>query len=179
MILIVCLYACHAVPKAEPHIIEPEEDKFITPISVKDEHARVEALLADGRNRDDNALLVKNLVKRYYSKRPPSDEHHAKRPTLIEEEADEAKQAEEMPGFNAIKGTSFGVRKGEIFTLLGVNGAGKSSTFNCLVGSIRPSGGSIYLGEVNSNEIVGKPDLLHGLVGYCPQTNIFDGALTV
>jgi len=34
----------------------------------------------------------------------------------------------------AVNGTSFGVKKGEIFTLLGVNGAGKTTTFKCLVG---------------------------------------------
>ena len=179
MLLLVCLNSCHAVPKAESHIIEPEEDKFMTPNLVKRENDRVEALLADDHNRNDDALTVKNLVKRYYTKKPPSDEHHAGRPTMIEEENDEASREVGIPGFNAVKGTTFSVRKGEIFTLLGVNGAGKSSTFNCLVGLTRPSGGTIYLGRTNSNEIVGKPELLHGLVGYCPQTNIFDGPLTV
>jgi len=48
-------------------------------------------------------------------------------------------------GFNAVKGTSFGVKRGEVFSLLGVNGAGKSSTFNCLVGYSRASGGTILL----------------------------------
>ena len=29
------------------------------------------------------------------------------------------------------------------------------------------------------NEYVGKPENLHGLIGYCPQSNTFNGALTV
>ena len=40
-----------------------------------------------------------------------------------------------------MKGTSFGVKTGECFSLLGVNGAGKTSTFNCLVGEEDISGG--------------------------------------
>lgn len=31
----------------------------------------------------------------------------------------------------------------------------------------------------NVDQFVGKPSKLHGLVGYCPQTNCFDGSLTV
>jgi ABC-type multidrug transport system ATPase subunit len=38
-------------------------------------------------------------------------------------------------GTFAVKGVSFGVQKGEVFGLLGVNGAGKSSTFNMLCGN--------------------------------------------
>jgi ABC-2 type transport system ATP-binding protein len=38
-------------------------------------------------------------------------------------------------GTFAVNGVSFGVQKGEVFGLLGVNGAGKSSTFNMLCGN--------------------------------------------
>ena len=48
-------------------------------------------------------------------------------------------------GNKAVKGTSFGVKSGECFSLLGVNGAGKTSTFNCLVGQENVSGGAVYL----------------------------------
>ena len=41
----------------------------------------------------------------------------------------------------AVKGTSFGVGEGECFALLGVNGAGKSTTFNCITGYDVASGG--------------------------------------
>ena len=78
-----------------------------------------------------------------------------------------------------MKGTSFGVKQGEVFSLLGVNGAGKSSTFNCMVGRQRVSGGTIMLDGVNVDTFVGNTEKLHGLLGYCPQTNTFDGMLTV
>ena len=62
----------------------------------------------------------------------------------------------------------FGVKKGECFGLLGVNGAGKSSTFNCLVGEEDISGGVVYMVGTNVNKFFRKPHLLYDLVGYCP-----------
>lgn len=45
---------------------------------------------------------------------------------------------------HAVKGISFEVRKGEIFTLIGANGAGKSSTLRAISGLLR-YGGSVRL----------------------------------
>lgn len=41
----------------------------------------------------------------------------------------------------AVDNLSFGVKKGEVFGLLGVNGAGKSTTFRMLAGQIVSSSG--------------------------------------
>ncbi|WP_314175736.1 ABC transporter ATP-binding protein [Streptomyces winkii] len=46
-------------------------------------------------------------------------------------------------GFEAVRGVSFSVREGEIFALLGTNGAGKTSTVELLEGLARPSGGEV------------------------------------
>ena len=46
-------------------------------------------------------------------------------------------------GIEAVKGISFDVREGEIVTLIGANGAGKSSTLRTIVGLVKPRGGSI------------------------------------
>ncbi|SCK38628.1 ABC transporter ATP-binding protein [Streptomyces sp. WMMB 322] len=46
-------------------------------------------------------------------------------------------------GFEAVRGVSFSVREGEIFALLGTNGAGKTSTVELLEGLARPSGGTV------------------------------------
>ena len=54
---------------------------------------------------------------------------------------------------NAVRGVSFGVKPGEIFSLLGVNGAGKSSTFNCLVGVERMSGGTVEMVDTDGDSI--------------------------
>jgi len=44
-------------------------------------------------------------------------------------------------GSLAVKGVSFGVRAGEVFALLGVSGAGKTSIFNMILGEENLSGG--------------------------------------
>ncbi len=51
-------------------------------------------------------------------------------------------------GIEAVKGISFDVKQGEIVTLIGANGAGKSSTLRAIAGLVKPSGGSIsFQGE--------------------------------
>ncbi len=44
---------------------------------------------------------------------------------------------------NAIKGISFEVNQGEIVTMIGANGAGKSTTMNTVAGLLKPRSGSI------------------------------------
>jgi branched-chain amino acid transport system ATP-binding protein len=44
----------------------------------------------------------------------------------------------------ALKGLTLQVRQGEIVTLLGANGAGKSTTLRAITGLIKPSGGKIH-----------------------------------
>jgi len=46
-------------------------------------------------------------------------------------------------GIEAVKGISFEVPEGDIVTLIGANGAGKSTTLRTIAGLIRPSGGGI------------------------------------
>ncbi|MFB7375041.1 ABC transporter ATP-binding protein [Streptomyces sp. NPDC056222] len=48
-------------------------------------------------------------------------------------------------GFEAVNGISFAVRQGEIFALLGTNGAGKTSTVELLEGLAAPSGGTVHV----------------------------------
>lgn len=44
---------------------------------------------------------------------------------------------------NAVNDLSFGLERGECFALLGVNGAGKSTTFKSLTNEVNPTKGSI------------------------------------
>ncbi len=46
-------------------------------------------------------------------------------------------------GIEAVKGISFEVREGEIVTLIGANGAGKSSTLRSIAGLVKPASGEI------------------------------------
>lgn len=67
---------------------------------------------------------------------------------------------------NVVKGISFRVKQGECFGLLGVNGAGKSTTFRMLTGEEIPHSGTMYLKQYS----LGK-DRTNYLaeMGYCPQ----------
>ncbi|MER6306569.1 ABC transporter ATP-binding protein [Streptomyces sp. NPDC001657] len=48
-------------------------------------------------------------------------------------------------GFDAVRGVSFSVAQGELFALLGTNGAGKTSTVELLEGLAAPTAGSVRL----------------------------------
>ena len=45
----------------------------------------------------------------------------------------------------AVRGASLSVRQGEIVTLLGANGAGKSSILNAIMGLVPVAGGRVVL----------------------------------
>lgn len=68
--------------------------------------------------------------------------------------------------FQAVKGINFRIKEGECFGLLGVNGAGKSTTFRMLTGASIKTNGSMYLKDSNiSTERIKY--LMQ--MGYCPQ----------
>ena len=52
----------------------------------------------------------------------------------------------------AVRGFSFEIKKGEIVTLIGANGAGKSTTLNTVAGLIKPDEGSV---EFKGESIIG------------------------
>ena len=56
-------------------------------------------------------------------------------------------------GIQAVRGISFDVPEGQVVTLIGANGAGKSSTLRSIVGLVKPSGGSI---QFQRNELKGS-----------------------
>ena len=55
---------------------------------------------------------------------------------------------------HALQGVSFHVEKGEIVTLIGANGAGKSTILRTLSGILRPREGSVLF---NGDEITTVP----------------------
>lgn len=64
-----------------------------------------------------------------------------------------------------MKKVSFGVDYGECFALLGVNGAGKSTTFKTLTRDILPTTGEITINGFNVQKQFGD---VRKLIGYCP-----------
>ena len=89
----------------------------------------------------------------------------------------------------AVAGVGLGVQRGECFGLLGVNGAGKSTTFNILTGDLMATRGTAYLDsydiqndmqEVKARRLLGSFLILirsgffffsqvRQRIGYCPQ----------
>lgn len=68
--------------------------------------------------------------------------------------------------FKAVDQLSFVVDKREFFGLLGVNGAGKSTTFKMLTGGLRPTSGNSYIGPY---DVLSQRRLYLKQIGYCPQ----------
>lgn len=79
----------------------------------------------------------------------------------------------------AVQGISFSVSKGESFILLGVNGAGKSTTFKCLNTDEILSQGHIRINGCEITDYYRFPRLMANVIGYCPQVSPIDDELTV
>ncbi len=66
----------------------------------------------------------------------------------------------------ALRGVSFDVEPGEIFGLIGPDGAGKTTTLRLLVGVLDPDEGGV---EVDGLMVAEQPDHVRERVGYMPQ----------
>ena len=79
---------------------------------------------------------------------------------------------------HVLHGMSFSVRKGEVVTLLGRNGAGRSSTLKSILGLVGRRAGSIV---VNGAETIRLPTyrIAHLGVGYCPEERGIFSSLSV
>ena len=69
---------------------------------------------------------------------------------------------------HALKGVSFEVNEGEIVTLIGANGAGKSTTLNTIAGLLKPRSGSIMLHDQSIVGVAADKIVSHGMA-LCPE----------
>jgi ABC-2 type transport system ATP-binding protein len=69
--------------------------------------------------------------------------------------------------FDAVKGISFSVSKGEVLGFLGPNGAGKSTTMRMITGFLPPTSGTAY---VCGHDIVTNPVEAKKCIGYLPES---------
>jgi branched-chain amino acid transport system ATP-binding protein len=69
---------------------------------------------------------------------------------------------------HAIKGISFEVNEGEIVTLIGANGAGKSTTLNTVTGLLKPRVGDVFFED---RSIIGLPahKIVSQGIALCPE----------
>lgn len=69
---------------------------------------------------------------------------------------------------HAIKGVSFEVNQDEIVTLIGANGAGKSTTLNTIAGLLRPRSGAVMFDGQNLASVPTGKIVSHGMA-LCPE----------
>jgi len=75
----------------------------------------------------------------------------------------------------AVDNLCVGIPKGECFGLLGINGAGKTTSFKMITGDVNPSAGAAIM---NGNIISEDSANMQQQVGYCPQFDALDPMLT-
>ncbi|XP_058257271.1 phospholipid-transporting ATPase ABCA1 isoform X2 [Hemibagrus wyckioides] len=121
-------------------------DPILPPLGPEDEDVANERERVKSNKPQDDILTVRDLSKVYKA---------GKRP--------------------AVNQLCLGIPRGECFGLLGVNGAGKTSTFRMLTGDTTITYGDAYL---NSYSVLNDMDRVHQLMGYCPQFDAINDLLT-
>jgi len=76
----------------------------------------------------------------------------------------------------AVKGIDFTVEEGSLFSFLGTNGAGKSTTINILTTLLKQTSGTA---TINGYDVAKNPDEVRNLIGIVFQDSIMDKMLTV
>lgn len=83
-------------------------------------------------------------------------------------------------GVEAVRGVSFDVRPGQLVALIGSNGAGKTTSFNCINGQLLPDGGHVTynpqalstaqrIDVEQSGELQNSTSDLHDITGRAPR----------
>ncbi|UOR07648.1 ATP-binding cassette domain-containing protein [Hymenobacter aerilatus] len=72
----------------------------------------------------------------------------------------------QYPDKLALRGLNLQIEAGEVFCLLGQNGAGKSTTINLFLGFIEPTAGAAYL---NGLEVAANPLKIKQYLAYIPE----------
>ena len=81
------------------------------------------------------------------------------------------------PGYEIFKGLNFNINSGEILSILGPNGCGKTTLLKCLLGILNLRKGEVYINGKNIGKIKkagSTPD-----VGYVPQSHLMVFPYTV
>ena len=76
----------------------------------------------------------------------------------------------------AVNNISFSIRKGEITGLLGPNGAGKTTTLRMLTCYLKPTAGTVTVGDYSADE---NPIEVRSIIGYLPESAPIYGDMIV
>ena len=75
----------------------------------------------------------------------------------------------------ALDELNLNIREGEIFSLLGENGAGKSTTINLFLGFLKPTSGQAF---INGIEVQSNLEKIKQHIAYIPENVMLYGNLT-
>jgi ABC-2 type transport system ATP-binding protein len=84
--------------------------------------------------------------------------------------------ARRRAGRVAVDDLNLSLARGEVLGLLGVNGAGKSTTLAMVAGALHPDAGTI---ELDEQDFIDRPEIGRRLVGWLPETAPLWPELTV
>jgi len=116
------------------------------------------------KNALDNDVILLDSVVKWYEPKLFDRIQNCRRP---------------KPPFCAVKGISYGIKKGECFGLLGPNGAGKSTTISMLMLEEYPTAGNITLNNSNITSS-SKPEFYKKIpIGVCLQNDALFDFMTV
>ena len=76
----------------------------------------------------------------------------------------------------AVDDLSFRIKRGELFALLGINGAGKSTTINIICGQLKKDQGKVYIADMDIDKDL---QLIKHKIGVVFQNSILDPQLSV
>ncbi|XP_018601402.2 ATP-binding cassette sub-family A member 1 isoform X2 [Scleropages formosus] len=124
----------------------PFSDLGLPPLGPEDQDVAKERRRVTSGKAQEDILLMKELSKVYKVGRKP-----------------------------AVDRLCLGIPRGECFGLLGVNGAGKTSTFRMLTGDTAVTYGEAFL---NGHSVLNEMERVHQLMGYCPQFDAVSDLLT-
>ena len=77
--------------------------------------------------------------------------------------------------YKALNNLNLKLNEGEIFALLGQNGAGKSTTINIFLGFVKPTEGAA---KINGISVVDRPEETKKFIAYIPETVLLYPNLT-
>ncbi|XP_048197750.1 phospholipid-transporting ATPase ABCA7 isoform X2 [Perognathus longimembris pacificus] len=125
------------------HLLPQPKVRLLPPLGEEDEDVARERKRVTKGSTEGDVLVLRDLTKVYRGQRTP-----------------------------AVDRLCLGIPPGECFGLLGVNGAGKTSTFRMVTGDTLPSSGEAVLA---GHSVAKEPAEAHRRMGYCPQSDaIFD-----
>ncbi len=146
------------------------EDGFIA--MLKQHHEKIDAT-SENKSSNSNSIETEPLIQVPTQNDPGDQPNSSPRQEPIIRAEDVKRR---FGDFYAVKGVSFDVAPGEVFGLLGANGAGKTTMFRMLCGLLPTSSGKLFVAGVDVRKTAAAA---RAQIGYMSQKFSLYGSLSV